>query len=386
MNFKDQNNNTRLVLIISSFVIVLMIVWNTYSLFQTIKKEERTKMELWSIALIELVQSEDLEKDYGNLVLEVLSSNTSTPIILVDENGTITDHRNIDPKKIVEGDTTYLQKVLKRIRKENAPIQVKYKNIINGKLYYGDTWLLRTLKYFPIALVLIIFLFAAVAYFFYSTSKISEQNKLWAGMAKETAHQIGTPLSSLLGWLEILRADNVSEDTLTEIKKDIDRLQTITERFSKVGSVPELEKIDIVEETKKSYDYLKARSSKLVSFEVELPEGPIYVMGNQKLYSWTIENLVKNAIDAMKGKGTLRIELNQLEDTVSLYISDTGKGIHKSLHKKIFEPGFTSKKRGWGLGLSLAKRIIEDYHNGKIKVNHSELDKGTTMKVTLKSV
>ena len=205
-------------------------------------------------------------------------------------------------------------------------------------------------------------------------------------MAKETAHQIGTPLSSLVGWAEILKTENVDPQYVIEIEKDIDRLQTITERFSKIGSVPTLERLDIVQETKDSYDYLLMRSSKLVNFTFEAPETPIYAEINPQLYSWTIENMVKNAIDAMKGKGALQIEIIPTDKFVKIEITDNGKGIPKRNFKKVFQPGFTSKKRGWGLGLSLAKRIVENYHNGKIKVLKSEVGKGTTMQISLKIV
>ena len=203
-------------------------------------------------------------------------------------------------------------------------------------------------------------------------------------MAKETAHQIGTPLSSLIGWTEILKIENVNPDYIVEIEKDVDRLKTITERFSKIGSIPVLENADIIKETIESYDYLKTRSSKLIDFDIITPEGEIPVNLNKQLYSWTIENLVKNAIDAMKGRGKLTVEISQLENDVKISVTDTGKGLSKKDFNKIFEPGFTTKKRGWGLGLSLTKRIIEDFHNGKIKVLQSEKDKGSTIQISLK--
>ena len=203
-------------------------------------------------------------------------------------------------------------------------------------------------------------------------------------MAKETAHQIGTPLSSLIGWTEILKTENVNPEYITEIEKDVDRLQTITERFSKIGSLPTLEKADIIKETIESYDYLKTRSSKLIEFEIITPEGEIPVDLNKQLYSWTIENLVKNAIDAMKGRGKITIKISQLENNVKISVTDTGKGISKKNFTKIFEPGFTTKKRGWGLGLSLTRRIIEDFHNGKIKVLESKKEKGSTIQISLK--
>ena len=205
-------------------------------------------------------------------------------------------------------------------------------------------------------------------------------------MAKETAHQIGTPLSSLVGWTEILKSENVNPEYLEEIEKDISRLQTITDRFSKIGSLPTFEKADIIEETLLSFDYLKARSSKLVEFEIAVPEQKIFVNLNKQLYSWTIENLVKNGIDAMKGKGKLGIEIIPANKEIKIQVTDTGKGLQKNQYQAIFEPGYTTKKRGWGLGLSLAKRIVEEFHGGKIKVLHSEIGKGTTMQITLKTV
>jgi signal transduction histidine kinase len=244
--------------------------------------------------------------------------------------------------------------------------------------------MLNKLKYYPLALLLIIFLFGLLVFNFYQTSKIATQNKLWAGMAKETAHQIGTPLSSLIGWLEILKAENVDESTLLEIQKDITRLQTITDRFSKVGSEPVLKKLDIIAETEQSYDYLKSRFSKQVEFTFLAPPHPIFVSFNPALHSWTIENLVKNAIDAMKGRGKLDLNIIEEEKEVRIYVSDSGKGIPKNQFKKVFDPGYTTKKRGWGLGLSLTKRIVEEYHKGKIKVHHSEIDKGTTMMLSFK--
>ena len=255
---------------------------------------------------------------------------------------------------------------------------------IVGTIYYGNSELLNKLKYYPLALLLIVFLFVAVIFFFYRSNKNATQNKLWSGMAKETAHQIGTPLSSLIGWTEILKTENVNPSYIIEIEKDIDRLQTITERFSKIGSIPTLEVTDIIKETIDSYDYLKARSSNLIEFNINIPNGNIQVNLNKQLYSWAIENLVKNAIDAMKGRGKLVVEISQLENVIMINITDTGKGISKKNFNKIFEPGFTTKKRGWGLGLSLTKRIIEDFHDGKIKVLQSEIDKGTTIQIQLK--
>ncbi len=385
MKFSDKRNTLRWILIISSFVLVALILWNTNALFQTMKKEERKKMELWATAQTELQKSINLDQDIGNLYTDVITSNTSTPMILLDDKGNILSFNNIDEEQATQNDSLQLKNILKRLKKENAPINIKFETI-QQELYYGDSPLLKKIQYYPLALLLIIVLFATVIYFFYRTSKISEQNKLWAGMAKETAHQIGTPLSSLFGWLEILKSENVEAETLTEIEKDIDRLKTITERFSKIGSLPELKPTNIVEETRQAYHYLEARTSKLIHFHLDIPDETILVALNEQLYGWTVENLVKNAIDAMKGKGDIHINLKPQGKQVAITIQDTGKGIPKSQFQKVFEPGFTSKKRGWGLGLSLAKRIIEKYHKGKIRVKNSELNKGTTMEILLNTI
>ena len=382
MPYTMNRNILRWIIIASSFIIISLILWNTYIFFQNFKAEERIKMQNWSFAQSEILKSDNNEN--VDLTLQILGSNNTTPMLAITKDGSLGTYNNIDEKEIK--DSIKIQNLIEQYESENKPIDVYYNKEIYYTIYYGNSPLINKLKYYPLALLLIIVLFAAVVYFFYRSSKIAEQNKLWTGMAKETAHQIGTPLSSLIGWTEILRSEDVDPSYLLEMEKDIGRLQTITERFSKIGSVPTLQKSDIVKETVNSYEYLKVRSSKLINFEIHAPEHPIYVNLNAQLYSWTIENLVKNAIDAMRGKGDLRITIIENEKEVKITVTDSGKGLPKSLFNTIFEPGFTSKKRGWGLGLSLAKRIVEDYHNGKIKVLHSEINKGTTLQISLKLI
>ncbi|WP_243473713.1 sensor histidine kinase [Winogradskyella sp. MH6] len=386
MTFSSNRNLIRWIIIFSSFIIVSLILWNTYSFFQKFKAEERVKIKTWSVAQNNFLRSiDDLTADVDPVTTHVLTeTTTSTPMLIIDKRGDVNNHINLDEEKLK--DTTYINYLIKKFSSENEPIEVVYKGEVFQTIYYGNSPLLKKIGYYPLALLLIILLFAAVVYFFYRSTKTAEQNKLWTGMAKETAHQIGTPLSSLVGWTEILKTENVNPEYIAEIEKDIDRLQTITDRFSKIGSAPTLETLDLVEVTKSSYEYLKSRSSKLINFEIEHPDTEIPVKINAQLYSWTIENLVKNAIDAMKGKGDLKLNISQTEKQVFVNITDTGKGIPKQVFSKIFEPGYTTKKRGWGLGLSLAKRIIEDYHNGKIKVVESEIDKGTTIQITLKTI
>ena len=384
MIFSKHSNVFRWIIVIASFAIVSLILLKTYQLFQHFKNEERNKMENWSFAQTEFINSDVKLNTNLDLVLKILNSNKTTPILTINTDGSIGSYSNVDENKINNKD--YTEKLIKKFKSENDPILVTYENKIFSTIYYGNSPLLNKLKYYPLALLLIIILFGAVIFFFYSSSKNATQNKLWSGMAKETAHQIGTPLSSLIGWTEILKTEDVNSDYIIEIEKDIDRLQTITERFSKIGSLPILEKIDIIKETINSYDYLKARSSKLIDFNIKIPKDEIYVNLNKQLYSWTIENLIKNAIDAMKGRGRLTVEISQLENRVKINVIDTGKGISKKHFNKIFEPGFTTKKRGWGLGLSLAKRIVEDFHNGKIKVSQSEKDKGSTLQISFKKI
>ena len=391
MLFFKNRNLIRWIIVIASFAIISLILWNTYVFFQKFKAEERIKIENWTFAqneLFKVIDNNALNENIDvntDLIFKILSSNNTTPIIVVNQDSSIYSFSNIG--KGTKADSIYVTKNLKKLMhqfsQENTPIVIKE---VNQTLYYANSPLLNKLKYYPLALLLIIILFGAVVYFFYRSNKTAIENKLWSGMAKETAHQIGTPLSSLIGWTEILKTENTNPEYIKEIEKDISRLQTITERFSKIGSLPKLEKTDIVAETIASYDYLKARSSKLIDFEIVVPNHKIFVNLNKQLFSWTIENLVKNGIDAMKGKGKLKIEIIQLENNISINITDSGKGIAKNQFKAVFEPGFTTKKRGWGLGLSLAKRIIEEFHDGKIKVLHSEIGKGTTMQIALKSI
>ena len=376
------NNNINIIrwsIILGSFLIISSILWNTYLFFQYFKNEERIKMELWSKAQIELINSD--QENVSSLTLDVLKLNTSTPMILVNNDGS-KQKSNIENLNLT--DTIAISELIKRFSKENKPIEIKYNNQALSVLYYGNSIVINKLKYYPLALLLIVFLFTSVVYFFYKSSKTAELNKLWSGMAKETAHQIATPLSSIMGWIEILKSKNVDNNYIDEIQKDIKRLNTITDRFSKIGSVPTLERKDIVFETESAIEYMKTRSSNSVSFKLVKPKQKIITLLNSQLYSWTIENLLKNSLDSMKGLGDITIEINETNLLVDILIIDTGSGIEKKLYKKIFDPGYTSKKRGWGLGLSLSKRIIEDYHKGSIEVVSSTIGKGTTIKIQLK--
>lgn len=362
---------------------VSMILWNTYRFFQKFKQEERVKMENFSNAQIELSKTLDLDGNISDLPLKIIQSNTTTPMIIEDSEGNF-QSKNIDLKG--KNSHQYLKKLSRIYEKQNIPLKVVYKDKVLSTLYYGNSALLNKLKYYPLALVLILILFLGLIYFFYRSSRAASQNKLWTAMAKETAHQIGTPLSSLIGWTELLKEQKVNPIYVKEIRNDISRLETITDRFSKIGSIPQLKPIDINSATKKSINYLKSRSSNLIEYEILIPEVKNNVDLNEELFGWTIENLVKNGIDAMKGKGKIKIVAFSSEQFAFIEISDTGNGIPKNNFKTVFETGYTTKKRGWGLGLSLTKRIIEQYHGGKIKVLKSEIGKGTTIQIALKKL
>jgi len=380
----DSYKNTQIIrwlVITSSFIIVTLILWNTYAFFKKFKNEERSKMEVLAKAY-ESLSTADLNADIS-LEYQIIGSNSNIPMIITNEKDSITGWSNLDSIKTQKQE--YLLDQLVIMKSQNEPIIMSYQKAdINQFIYYRDSDLLNKLKYYPIALILILILFASVIYMFFKSNKVADQNKLWTGMAKETAHQIGTPLSSLLGWVEILRLENTDKNTVKEIEKDVQRLNIIAERFSKIGSIPLLNKQNIVEVTNNTLNYLKSRSSKQIVFNFKASSPIIYTNINLQLFSWVIENLLKNAIDAMEGKGKLSLNIIEKANNIIITITDNGKGIPKKLQQKIFSPGFTTKKRGWGLGLSLAKRIVDDYHNGKISVLKSELGKGTTFVISLK--
>ena len=385
MSFLKDTLLLKRIVITISFSIVTLILWNTYSFFKRFKNEERLKMEIVATAMKEFAKNQDLEADVS-LEDKIIKSNTNIPMILVDENGNIgtNSYLNLDPVKAK--DPAFLLKQLEIMKEQNSPIEINFAKNRTQYIYYKNSDLLNKLSYYPLTLILILTLFLTVIYMMFTSSKVAEQNKLWTGMAKETAHQIGTPLSSLLGWIAILKMENVDDKYVDEIEKDVHRLNTIANRFSKIGSLPTLKKLDIIAVTKNAYEYLEYRSSKQISFSFNTSETNLYSTINDELYSWVIENLIKNAIDAMLGKGELAVTITADAKNIKIDITDTGKGMSKSQFKKIFKPGFTTKKRGWGLGLSLSKRIIEDYHKGKIVVKNSEINKGTTFQIVLDKI
>ena len=380
-NLKNQLKNSWLFF---AFALVILILWNTNLLFESLSLQERNKMELWGMAQKEYIQN----PSSSNLTFEILQRSGVNPMIQVNEFGRIIEFRNIE-WNIKKQDSTKLYSILEKIKKENDPILIQFRNgkgdlVVNQALYYGNSSTLKKLQYYPLALLLIIFLFGAMLYFFFKTSRIAEQNRLWAAMAKETAHQIGTPLTSMVGWITLLKEKQKKSIPLIEIEKDIARLNLITDRFSKVGSIPKLIPSDLTSVIKETVSYLQKRSSEHIKFKIQLPNKKIIIPLNPQLISWTLENLIKNGIDAMKGKGSLNLRLLEKASEIEILISDTGSGMKKEVANKIFKPGFTTKSRGWGLGLSLAKRIIIDFHKGKISVLKTVLGKGTSFQVLLK--
>ena len=330
----------------------------------------------------------DLKTELNNLVIgffsEVANNSASVPVLITD----YTKKRVIETGNMPNarpGDPNYQQELIKEMSAENEPILID----ISGRIqyvFYKDSWLLTQLRYYPIIIFIVIGLFLFVAYLLFSVARKAEQNQVWVGLAKETAHQLGTPLSSIMAWVELLKMQqNVPEETIVEMEKDVDRLLTVAERFSKIGSTAALTKTNLTDLIYNAIDYLKTRTSQNVHYYILTPlEVQIYAPINQQLFEWVIENICRNAVDAMAGKGSITINIIDEEKTVSIDITDTGKGIPKSKFKTIFNPGYTSKQRGWGLGLSLSERIITNYHSGKIFVKSSTIEKGTTFRIILK--
>lgn len=382
MDFTSNKNVYRWVMIVAAVFFTSLILWNTYDFFQQLKENERKNIREFGIAATEL-QNQPLNANLGDLGVKVMENTTTVPMIVENYKGEISA-RNLPPE--IEEDSLELRRLIEVYKADNEPIITIFEGKPFTTIYYGNSEIITKTKYYPMALMVIMLLFFFVIWFFYRSNKASEQNKLWAGMAKESAHQIGTPLSSLVGWTTILRDTDVDPSYVDEMEKDINRLKMITDRFSKIGSIPKLIEVDIVHQTKQAVEYIANRSSKLIKFDIDLPDQPIQVKLNEPLFEWVIENLIKNGIDAMKGKGEISIYLKADVYTVFIKIKDTGKGIPKSQWNQIFKPGFTTKKRGWGLGLSLAQRIIKDYHKGKIRVIDSKKDQGTTFEITLNKI
>tara|TARA_B100001778_G_C18597536_1_gene635547 strand:- start:269 stop:1465 length:1197 start_codon:yes stop_codon:yes gene_type:complete len=397
MDIYTKQKKWKFALLIFAIIIGFSSLFVTNRLVKKLKKEENKKIELWAAATKHLVKISG-EGDYS-LAIKIINENKNIPVILVDECDSILESKNFNiynnidsllfklkirsPRLITQ---KFLRQELNSIREDgDDPIEV---NIIGDKqwIYYKDSAMLYQLRYYPFYQLAFISIFMFIAYFIFSASRKSEQNKVWAGMAKETAHQIGTPLSSLMAWVELLKEKTKEKNLVDEMNKDVLRLKTIADRFSKIGSKSELEQVNIVMIIENAIEYLKSRMPKNTSFKIEYVNKNIQANINITLFAWVIENLVKNAVDAIKGKGEIILLIEEKNSNVCINISDNGEGINSKIIKSIFKPGVTSKKRGWGLGLSLSKRIIKEYHKGEIYVLKSEKNQGTTFTIKLPKV
>jgi K+-sensing histidine kinase KdpD len=381
MRLYEQKNWWKRILFIVAIGIGSFSLWYTNGLVEKLAREEEKKVVLWADALKELIFSEA----ENVLAVTIITNNETIPVILVDNEGKISEYRNLDSAKAT--DPKYLAQQLEIMKEQHEPIKILYdkeKNKYNY-LYYKNSILLTQLKQYPYYQLSIIAIFILVSYFAFSSSRKAEQNRVWVGMSKETAHQLGTPISSLNGWINLIRETEKEhqEELLIELENDVKRLERITERFSKIGSMPELKSEVVGEVLGSSIAYLKPRVSSKVTFELMNEEPETTALMNIPLFEWVVENLCKNAIDAMNGDGKITMKVSSEAERVLIDIRDTGKGIAQSKFKTVFKPGFTTKKRGWGLGLSLAKRIIEEYHNGHIVVKESAPGKGTMFRIIL---
>jgi signal transduction histidine kinase len=361
--------------------IICGTIFYSQYLAKKIEKEEQQKIEQWLAASKAILNPADL-----NLPNLIRNEQHSIPIIETNEKDSITSFFNLDSAKAVN-DKSYLPARLRTFRSQNPPLEIKWSDTpyTANRYYYGHTALLDQVKYFPLIQLLLVAILVFFILYSISISNRATQNQVWAGLAKETAHQLGTPLSSLQGWLEMLREEGVSAGTVAELQKDVDRLKLISDRFSKIGSIPKLENSDILFQIQQMIEYIRRRTTSKVEFSLET-HGALAVEADisRPLFDWVIENLFKNALDAMEGKGKISVDIRSEPQQVVIDVTDTGKGISSANIRQVFNPGFTTKKRGWGLGLTLSRRIMEDYHKGELFVKHSEPGKGTTFRIVLK--
>lgn len=386
MQWTDRIRQVKILLVLAAIFIAVASLLISHSLIRDLAQQERSKMEVWAEAMRTLSEADD-SADLS-LVLKVLDENNTIPVVVLGKDGMVTEYRNVKISASNKSDSVkYVNKVAQQMKAAGQVIRIPLANNHNDyiEVCYDESLMLRRIAIYPYIQLGVVMLFVVVAIFALLTSKRAEQNKVWVGLSKETAHQLGTPISSLMAWLAILKESYPNDKLLPELDKDVQRLQLVADRFSKIGSIPEPVPASMNEVLDHVVDYMDRRTSKKIQMIADLPNEDIIIKMNASLFEWVIENLCKNAVDAMGGEcGQIVLHLEQLENKVVVEISDTGKGIKKKNIKNVFRPGFTTKQRGWGLGLSLAKRIVEDYHHGKIFVKSSELGKGTTFRIELK--
>ena len=386
MQLTDRIRQVKIFLVVAAIIIAVVSLLVSRYLVQDLASEERNKMEVWAEAMRALNTAD--ENTDMNLVLKVIDENNTIPVVVLDSDGQAQIFRNLKVKGKTYNDTlAYVTEQGLLMKKAGRSIRIGLDEISDSdyiEVCYDESTMLRRLNVYPFWVLGLVMLFVVIAIFALLTSKKAEQNKVWVGLSKETAHQLGTPISSLMAWTEILKETYPDDALIPEMEQDVKRLQLIAERFSKIGSLPEPVPSSLLEVMTHVVDYMDRRTSNKVVMVSRFPEQDIIVKINSSLFEWVIENLCKNAVDAMEGSGTITLFMEEVKDKVIIEISDTGKGISRKNMKNVFKPGFTTKKRGWGLGLSLAKRIVEEYHKGKIYVFNSEIGKGTTFRIELK--
>jgi len=379
MNILSPRNKFLLILIMAAITVSFITIYFTNRFVSELKSDERHKIDLWANAVKYISNESDSCQDFS-LIFEIVQNNRSVPVILTDESGKVIGFRNINIPNI--DDTIFIAGLLNKMQAEHEPIAIELPDGSKNYVYYFDSITLKKLNYYPYIQLIIIAFFIGIAFYSYGQARKSEQNLIWLGMAKETAHQLGTPTSSLMACSSLLSDKYPNDEVVTELEKDVKRIETITSRFSKIGSSPTLDTIDVNSLIADAINYQKKRSPKSINFSFN-PENKIYAKANEVLLGWVLENLLKNAIDAMQGMGTITVSTGIEKNKVYIDLQDEGKGIEKSKFKEVFRAGYTTKERGWGLGLSLAKRIIEQYHSGKIFILRSELGIGTTFRIIL---
>lgn len=383
MIWTDRIRQVKIVLVVAAVVIAAASLVTSHFLVSDLKIEEQNKMRVWAEAMRSLNEAD--ENTDLNLVLKVIDENNTIPVIVTDENGTVQVYRNVKLNAVNEADSIQkLANMSEQWKRNGRIVRIDLYNSAFIEVAYDESLMIKRLQTYPYVQLGVVLLFVIVAIFALLTSKKAEQNKVWVGLSKETAHQLGTPISSLMAWTEILRETYPDDTLIPEMDKDIKRLQLIADRFSKIGSLPEPVPTSLKEIVENVVEYMDRRTSRKVVIETLLPEKDITVRLNQSLFEWVIENLCKNAVDAMEGAGRITIRVMEWQHGAVVEVGDTGKGIKKKNLDDVFRPGFTTKKRGWGLGLSLARRIVEEYHNGRIYVKHSEVGVGTTFRIELR--
>lgn len=375
----DSRQRLKLTFIFVAIGIAIASVLVSDSLIKDLAREERQKIEVWNEAT-RVMTSENPGLNM-NLILKIIQGNTSIPVILCNETDSVVSYNNIEIPGKNAGE--FMRNKVKELKGKNPPIVIDMEDGTFQYLYYDDSTILKRLLVYPYAQLSIVFAFILIAFLALASTKKAEQNKVWVGLSKETAHQLGTPISSLIAWVEYLRTKEVDPSLLDEMEKDVKRLETVAERFSKIGSNPAPVPTDLAASVRTALGYMRTRISSKVKIDLRLPESPVWVSMNDALFAWVIENLVKNAVDAMEGQGEITLRVEERARVVWLDVTDTGRGIPKSRFKTVFNPGYTTKKRGWGLGLSLVKRIMESFRGGRVFVKSSELGKGTTFRLEL---